>query len=102
MRWPPIILTLALAIALWTVVLRTVRQRRARVAANPSPRAVRSYRLHTAGLMSATVGVTWFSAWLLTDALGPHWLHTLSLPAALVFIAVGAVASGYAGWVGGP
>jgi hypothetical protein len=101
MRWPPIILTLALAIALWTVVLRTVRQRRARVAADPSPRGVRSYRLHAAGLMSATVGVTWFFAWLLTDALGPHWLHALSLPAALVFIAVGAVLSGYAGWVGG-
>jgi len=26
----------------------------------------------------------------------------MSLPAALIFIAVGAVLSGYAGWVGGP
>ena len=92
---------LVIVVALWAAVLWTVRQRRARVAADPSPRGVRSYRLHAAGLMSATVGVTWFFAWLLTDALGPHWLHALSLPAALVFIAVGAVLSGYAGWVGG-
>src|SRR5258708_4261590 len=102
MRWPPIILTLALAIAVWTAVLRLVRQRRARVAANPSPREMRSYRLHTVALISATVGVTWFFAWFITDAIGPHWLHTLSLPAALIFIAVGAVLSGYAGWVAGP
>ncbi len=102
MRWPSIILTVALAIAIWTAVLRLVRQRRARVAANPSPREMRSYRLHTVALISATVGVTWFFAWLITDATGPHWLHTLSLPAALIFIAAGAVLSGYAGWVGGP
>jgi uncharacterized membrane protein len=102
MRWPPIILYLALAIAVWTAVLRTVHRRRARVASDPSPRAVRSYRLHYVALISVTVGVTWFFAWLITDAIGPDWLHTLSAPAALIFIAVGAVLSGYAGWVGGP
>jgi hypothetical protein len=102
MRWPPIILDLALAIAVWTAVLWTVRQRRARVAADPSPRAVRSYRVHTVALICVTVGVTWFFAWLISDAIGPHWLHTLSLPAALIFVAVGSLLSGYAGWVGGP
>src|SRR6266851_2570411 len=48
------------------------------------------------------VGVTWFSAWLISDATGPHWLHSLSLPATVVFLAAGAILAGYAGWVGGP
>jgi hypothetical protein len=48
------------------------------------------------------VGVTWFSAWLMTDAGGPYWLHAFSAPTALVFIAVGAAIAGYAGWLGGP
>jgi len=48
------------------------------------------------------VGVTWFSVWLITDPTGPDWLHSLALPAAVLFIAVGAIVAGYAGWVGGP
>ncbi len=102
MRWRLIIPDIVITIVLWTAVLWTVRQRRARVAANPSPRAVRSYRLHTVAVLCVAVGVTWFFAWLISDTIGPHWLHTLSLPAALIFIAVGSVLSGYAGWVGGP
>ena len=51
--------------------------------------------------ISATAGVTWFVAWFISDVLGPRWLHTLSLPAALLFSAAGAVLSGYAGWVSG-
>ncbi len=102
MRLRPIILDLALAIAVWTLVLWTVRQRRARMAADPSPQEVRSYRLHTVAVISATVGVTWFFAWLISDTIGPHWLHTLSLPAAVIFIAVASLVAGYAGWVGGP
>jgi hypothetical protein len=102
MRWPPIIGDLLIVIALWATVLWTVRQRRARMAADPSPRAVRGYRLHTVAVLCVAVGVTWFIAWLISDTIGPHWLHTLSLPAALIFIAVGSVLSGYAGWVGGP
>jgi hypothetical protein len=47
-------------------------------------------------------GVTWFMAWLIGDAIGPHWMHTLALPATLIFIAVGAVLSGYAGWIRRP
>ena len=35
--------------------------------------------------ISATAGVTWFVAWFISDARGPRWLHTLSLPAALLF-----------------
>ena len=48
--------------------------------------------------ISATAG---FVAWFISDARGPRWLHTLSLPAAPLFIAAGAVLSGYAGWVSG-
>jgi hypothetical protein len=33
---------------------------------------------------------------------GPQWLHALSAPAALIFIAVGAALAGYASWLGGP
>jgi hypothetical protein len=102
MRWPPVLFDLAVAIVMWTVVLRSIRQRRLRVAADPSPRRVRGYRLHTAASISGTVGATWFIAWLVSDAIGPQWLHSLSLPAALLFIVIGAGLAGYAGWVGGP
>jgi len=101
MRWSSIILDLTLVIALWAVVLWIIRQRGARIAANPSPRAVWGQRLYTEAVLFVTVGATWFVAWLITDALGPDWLHTVSLPAALVLIAVGALLAGYAGWVGG-
>jgi hypothetical protein len=102
MRWRPILFDVAVVIALWTIVLLATRQRRRGVAADPSPRRMRGYRLHTAALISVAVGVTWFMAWFVSDAIGPQWLHSLSLPAALLFIAVGAALSGYAGWVGGP
>jgi len=102
MRWPPVLFDLAIVILMWTVVLWLIRQRRLRVAANPSPRRVQGYRLHTAASISVAVGVTWFIAWFVSDTNGPQWLHSLSLPAALLFIAVGAALSGYAGWVGGP
>jgi hypothetical protein len=62
---------------------------------------MRSYRLYARAAICTTVGVTWFVAWLASDVIGPNWLHALSLPAALIFIVVGAVLSGYAGWVGG-
>jgi hypothetical protein len=102
MRWRPIILELALVIGVWSLVLWLVRVRRARMGDAPSPRAMRSYRAHTAAAIAVTVGVTWFSAWLITDATGPHWLHSLSLPATAVFLAAGTILAGYAGWVGGP
>ena len=102
MRWPPVLFGLAVVIVMWTVVLRLNRQRGVRVVADSSPRRMQGYRLHTAASISVTVGVTWFIAWLVSDAIGPQWLHNLSLPAALLFIAVGAVVAGYAGWVGGP
>jgi hypothetical protein len=89
-------------IAAWLAVLWTLRRRRARLAADPSPREMRSYRLGAGAAICAMAGVTWFVAWLVSDALGPHWLHTLSLPPALILIAVGAVLAGYAGWIGGP
>lgn len=99
MRWTPIILDFAIAIAVWTLVLRIERQWRARVAADASPREVRSYELQRAGVICATAGFTFFLAWLISDSVGPHWLHTLSRPAALILIAVGAALSGYAAWV---
>jgi hypothetical protein len=102
MRWRSIILDLALMVVVWTVVLRLVHRRRPRMAADASPRAVLGYRVHTAAAISAMVGVTWFSAWLISDATGPHWLHSLSLPATVVFLAAGAILAGYAGWTGGP
>ena len=102
MRWRPVILDLALVVAVWTVVLWLVRIRRKRMGDMPSPRALRGYRVQTVAAISATVGATWFVVWLVSDTIGPHWLHALSLPAAAIFIAVGAVLSGYAGWVGGP
>jgi hypothetical protein len=102
MRWRPILFDVAVVIALWMIVLVARRQRRLRVAADPSPRRIRGYRLHTAALISVAVGVTSFVAWLVSDAIGHQWLHYLSLPAALLFIALGAALSAYAGWVGGP
>ncbi len=102
MRWPPVLLEVALTIALWIAVLWLLRVRRVRMGDSLSARAVRGHRLHTAAAITATVGVTWFVAWFLTDALGPHWLHILALPAAVLFLAVGAVLAGCAGWIGGP
>ena len=102
MRWRPVILDLALVVAVWTVVLWLVRVRRVRIGDTPSPRALRGYRVQTVAAISATVGATGFVVWLVSDTIGPHWLHALSLPAAAMLIAVGVVLSGYAGWVGGP
>jgi hypothetical protein len=79
MRWRSIILDLALIVAVWTVVLRLV-QRRARMAADASAHAVLGYRVHTAAAISAMVGITWFSVWLITDMIGPHWLTACRCP----------------------
>jgi len=89
MRWLPFIGEVAILIACWAAVLWSLGRRR-------------SNRLHTRAAISAMVGATWFVVWLISDATGPHWLHTLSLPAALIFIAAGAVLAGYAGWMVGP
>jgi hypothetical protein len=80
MRWT--LLDFAIVIAMWTAV-----------------REVRSYDLQRAGVICAALGVTFFVAWLISDSLGPQWLHTLSQPAALILIAVAATLSGYAAWV---
>lgn len=101
MRPSPIILTIVLTAAMWMIVPWAIRQRRARMGANPSLRQIRSYHLHNISVVSAVFGLTWFSAWVLTDG-GPFWLHALAAPAALVFIAVSAALAGYAGWLGGP
>jgi hypothetical protein len=77
MRWRPIIPDVALTVVVWTLLLWLLRTQRARMGDAPSP-------------------------WLMTDTTGPHWLHSLSLPASLLFLAIGAIAAGYAGWIGGP
>ena len=102
MSLSPTIREVALAVGMWTAVLWTMRQRRARLAADPSPQELRSHRLHNAAGVAAAVGVTWFFAWFMTDAQGPHWLHAVSVPAALICIAVAAGLAGYAAWLGGP
>jgi hypothetical protein len=102
MRWRPIIPDVALTIVVWTLLLWLLRTQRARMGDAPSPRAMRGHRVRTAATIAAAVGFTWFSTWLMTDTTGPHWLHSLSLPASLLFIAIGAIAAGYAGWIGGP
>lgn len=102
MRWPPIILDVVLVVVLWAAILGTLRQRRKRMAADPSIEAVRSRRLHEAAAISAAIGVTWFFAWFITDPTGPDWLHALSAGAALAFIAASVALAGYAAWVGGP
>ena len=95
------IVTFVLTAAVWMLIPWAMRLRRARMSAAPSLREVRGYHLHNIAVTSVVVGVTWFSAWLMTDA-GPQWLHALAAPAALIFIAVGALLAGYAGWLGGP
>jgi len=102
MRWRPIIPDAALTFVVWTLLLWLLRTQRARMGDAPSPRAMRGYRMRTASTIAAAVGFTWFAAWLITDATGPHWLHSLSLPATAVFLATGAILAGYAGWIGGP
>ena len=56
MRWRPVILDLALVVAVWTVVLWLVRVRRVRMGDTPSPRALRGYRVQTVAAISATAG----------------------------------------------
>lgn len=96
------ILDVALAVLMWVAVLSVLHRRRARMAADPSPAQARSGRLHEVAALSATIGVTWFFAWFITDTTGPPWLHVLAVRAALAFIAVGAGVAAYAGWLGGP
>ena len=99
MRWTPILFDVAIVIAVWAAVFKLQRQLSARVAANPLPRAVRGCHLDRAALICATTGFTFFIVWLITDAVGPHWLHALSRPAAVILIAIGAALSGCAAWI---
>jgi hypothetical protein len=102
MRPTPTIASVVLTAIVWVAVLRMLRRRRARPGADVSARTLRSDRLHNAGVICAAVGFTWFSVWLITDSGAANWLHAVSAPAALVFIALGGVVAGYAGWLGGP
>jgi hypothetical protein len=102
MRWRPIVVDVILMVVVWTAVLGMLRQWRARVDAGRSGPGRRSYRLQIVASITATVGITWLLVWFITDTVRPHWLHTLSAGAALIFVAVAAFVFGYAGWVGNP
>jgi hypothetical protein len=97
MKWT--FLDFAIVIAMWAAVLKVERRWRAGMATDASPREVWSYDLQRGGVISAALGVTFFIVWLISDSTGPHWLHTLSQPAALILIALSAALSGYAAWV---
>jgi hypothetical protein len=99
MRWMPIVGDVALTVAMWTAVLTIERRWRTKATAGASARDVRSYNLQRAATICVMVGVTCFIAWLVTDSVGPRWLHSILPAAALILIAVGAVWSGYAAWV---
>ncbi len=99
MRWTPILFHVGIVIVVWTVVLWFKRQLRAQVAADPSPRKIRSYYLDSAALLCVAAGFTFFIVWFITDDVRPHWLHTLSQPAAAILIAIGAALSGCAAWI---
>jgi hypothetical protein len=99
MRWTPILVDIAVVIVVWTATLALARQLRTRLTLDSSPRNVRSYHLDLAGLICATTGFTCFIAWLLTDAVGPHWLQALARPAAGILIAIAAALAGWAAWV---
>jgi hypothetical protein len=101
-RWPPLFRSVALVSVIWGLVLWLLRMRGKRLGNTPSPRALLGHRAHTPAGITTMVGVTLFAAWLVTDAMGPRWLHSLSLPAAVLFIAASALAAAYAGWIGGP
>jgi len=88
MRTTPTIATVAIVVLVWVVVLKVMSLRR-------------SNRVQKIGAICALVGVTLFAVWLVTDTTGPPWLHVVSAPAALMFIAAGAVLAGYAGWFKG-
>jgi hypothetical protein len=57
MRWHSVILDLALMVAVWTVVLRLVHQRRARMAADAPPHAGPPARLQ--GLFQTVSSWPW-------------------------------------------
>lgn len=99
MRWTPIVLDVAIMIVMWAAVLRLTARRRAQMLPNSLPHKVRGYRYQSAAMISAAIGVTSFVSWLVTDTVGPDWLHAVSAPAALLFIAAAAVSAGYAGWL---
>jgi len=99
MRWTPILFDVAAAIGVWTTSFRLERHLRAQMTADPSPRSVRSHQLDRVALFCATTGFTFFLAWLITDAVGPGWLHMLARPATGVLIAIAAALSGWAAWV---
>jgi hypothetical protein len=99
MTLPPLIIIAAWAIPLWAAVLVILRRKRARGAADASPREVQSQRLQRTAIIWATVGVTFFLVWLISDA---ATLRVLSLAAVVAFIVAGAALSGYAAWIKKP
>ena len=61
-------------------------------------RVRQSYHLERAALLCVAAGFTFFTAWFMTDALEPRWLHTSSQAAAAIVIAIGGVSFGFGAW----
>ena len=99
MTLPPLVIISAWAIPLWAVVLVILRRKPAGGAADSSPREVQSQRLQRRAIIWATVGVTFFFVWLISDF---TTLRVLSLAAGVACIAAGAALSAYAAWIKKP
>jgi hypothetical protein len=69
MRWRPIILDLALVVAVWALILWLLRVQRARMGQAPALRAMRAYRVYTSAAIAAAVG---FRATLAAQPLAPR------------------------------
>jgi uncharacterized membrane protein len=98
MRWTPIVAYVVVVVIAWAVALKLVQRGRSR-SSRATERERRSDGLQNTAVVCATTGLTVFVLWLATDAKGPHWLHALAQPVALLAIGIAAVVSGLSAWV---
>ena len=92
------IINFAIAIALGAHLVRWVRQQRAAVA-HATPAERRQVRIVNAGLVGVTIGILLVFTWMTTDGYGPPWLHTWSLPLAVVTVVGGYLVSFLSSWM---
>ena len=92
------IINLAIAIALGVHLVRWGSRQQATLSrATPTER--RQARVLNAGLIGVTIGILLVFTWMTTDGYGPPWLHTWSLPLAIVAIAGGYLVSFLSTWM---
>jgi len=92
------IINFAIAIALGAYLIRWGRQQRAAVA-HATPAERRQARIVNVGLVGVTIGILLVFTWMTTDRYGPRWLHTWSLPLAVVTIVGGYLVSFLSSWM---